>query len=123
MSALEPRTRAEYVADELRRQIVSGELPPGARLRQIEIANRFSVSTTPVREGFPSLAREGLVRQDAHRGVVVFLPTLDDVRENYEIRLALEPLAAELAAKNISDDELAKLDELLEAMLQPAEPA
>jgi len=123
VSTVEPKTRAAWVADELRRRIISGDFPAGTRLRQVEIAEMFSVSTTPVREAFTSLAREGLVRQDAHRGVVVFLPTLEDVRENYEIRLALEPLAAELAAKNISDDELAKLDELLEAMLQPAEPA
>src|SRR4051795_10337893 len=109
MSALEPRTRAEYVADELRRQIVSGELPPGARLRQIEIADRFKVSTTPVREAFTSLAREGFVRQDAHRGVEVFRPTQRDISENYEIRLVLEPMAAEHAARTIDGETVARL--------------
>ena len=123
MSALEPRTRAEYVADELRRQIVSGELAPGARLRQIEIADRFRVSTTPVREAFTSLAREGLVRHDAHRGVVVFRPSLSDVRENYEIRMALEPLATELAAKQLTSDQLAHLDALLDEMSKPLSDA
>src|ERR1700758_5490422 len=91
-----PRTRAEAVAERLRQMIISGELAPGTRLRQAEIAELFNVSTTPVREAFTSLAREGFVRQDAHRGVEVFHPTEADIRENYEIRLALEPLATEL---------------------------
>jgi DNA-binding GntR family transcriptional regulator len=113
---LTPLTRADAVAAELRRMILSGELAGGARLRQQEIAERFGVSTTPVREAFTSLAREGLVRQDAHRGVVVFEASPDDVRENFEIRAALESLAAELAAKAITDEELAALDELLSEM-------
>lgn len=119
--AVEPRTRARQVADELRRRITSGELSAGTRLRQVQIAEMFNVSTTPVREAFTSLAREGLVRQDAHRGVVVFVPTRDDVHANYEIRLALEPLAAEIAAKKISDADLSRLDGLLAAMERPEE--
>jgi DNA-binding GntR family transcriptional regulator len=102
-------TRAAAVGDELRRLIRSGELAPGTRLRQTDIAARFAVSTTPVREAFMSLAREGLVRQDAHRGVVVFIPSRDDLVQNYEIRLALEPLGARLAAENATDEEIAAL--------------
>lgn len=109
-------TRATAVADELRRLILSGEMPAGTRLRQVELAERFNVSTTPVREAFTALAREGLVRHDPQRGVVVFSPSPEDVRENYEIRIALEPLAAEIAARNISDDELRQLDDLLARM-------
>ena len=119
MATLEPRTRAEFVADELRRQITTGELPAGTRLRQVEIAQQFAVSTTPVREAFTSLAREGLVRQDAHKGVLVFVPSLDDLRENYEIRLALEPLAAELAARAMTVEQLRGIEQLLESMRGP----
>src|ERR1700742_4105097 len=97
-------TRAAAVAEELRRLILSGELPAGTRLRQVELAQRFNVSTTPVREAFTVLARQGLVRHDVQRGVVVFTPTVGDVLENYEIRIALESLATEIAAKAISDD-------------------
>jgi DNA-binding GntR family transcriptional regulator len=111
-----PLTRSEAVAAELRRMILSGELPGGARLRQQEFADRFGVSSTPVREAFTALAREGLVRQDAHKGVVVFEASPEDVRENFEIRAALESLAAELAAKSITGEELAQLDELLSQM-------
>jgi DNA-binding GntR family transcriptional regulator len=111
-----PLTRAGAVADELRRMIRSGELAGGTRLRQVDIAERFGVSTTPVREAFTALAREGLVRQDAHRGVIVFAASVADLRENYEIRIALEPLATELAAKQITPAELEELDDLLEQM-------
>jgi len=104
------------VADELRRLILSGEILPGTRLRQIEWAERLGVSPTPVREAFAALAKDGLVHHDAQRGVVVFTPTVDDVLENYEIRLALEPLATELAAKDIQGEELAELDEVIARM-------
>lgn len=104
-----PRTRAAAVEAELRRLILSGELPVGTKLRQVEIAERFGVSTTPVREAFTTLSREGLVKQDAHRGVTVMLPAQDDLRENYEIRELLEPLAAEHAAEIISDADLTAL--------------
>lgn len=92
--------------------IQSGELPAGTRLRQGELAARLEVSTTPLREALSGLAREGLVRHDAHRGAVVFRPTLGDLRENFEIRLALEPLATTHAAGALDDERLAALDEL-----------
>jgi DNA-binding GntR family transcriptional regulator len=109
-------TRSAAVANELRRLIRSGELPAGTRLRQVDIAERFAVSTTPVREAFASLAKEGLVRQDSHRGVVVFVPSSDDLLQNYEIRLALEPLATRIAATNATPDDLETLERLLGEM-------
>jgi DNA-binding GntR family transcriptional regulator len=110
------------VADELRRLIKSGELKPGTRLYQAEIARRIGVSTTPVREAFMRLAREGLIRQDAHRGVMVFLPSLAELRENYEIRVALEELATRLAAKQLTDEDLDRLDELASEMKATDDP-
>jgi DNA-binding GntR family transcriptional regulator len=120
MASWMPVTRAHAVADELRRRILVGELPPGTRLRQLDVARELGVSTTPVREAFTSLAREGLIQQDAHRGVFVFEPSEDDVRERYEIRLALEPLAAGLAAKAMPDDTLAELEDVLAEMKRAA---
>lgn len=116
MAAVMPATRAGAVAAELRRQIQIGVLAPGTRLRQVETAQQMGVSTTPVREAFAALAREGLVRQDAHRGTVVFLPSIDELNENYEIRLALEPLATKLAAENITAEEVDELDALVAEM-------
>ncbi len=105
-----PGTRAAAVGAELRRLILSGELPLGTKLRQVEISERFGVSTTPVREAFTTLAREGLVQQDAHRGVKVILPNQDDLEENYEIRIMLEPAAARHAASRIGERELKELE-------------
>jgi DNA-binding GntR family transcriptional regulator len=106
-------TRAGAVAERLRELIRSGELAPGTHLRQDEFAARFGVSTTPVREAFASLEREGLVRRHPHRGVVVFMPSVEELDELYEIRAVLEPLAAEIAAKNLSDDDLAALERIV----------
>lgn len=117
-----PPTRAEAVANELRRLIKSGELKPGTRLYQVDIAKKIGVSTTPVREAFMRLAREGLISQDAHRGVMVFLPSLDELDENYEIRIALEELATRLAAKELTDEDLSALGELVAEMRETEDP-
>jgi len=109
-------TRASAVAQEIRRLVLSGDLPPGTRLRQDELAKRFEVSTTPVREALTALAREGLVRYDAHRGVIVFSPSVADLRENYEIRGVLESFATQHAAAMMSSDDLKRLDVLIAKM-------
>jgi DNA-binding GntR family transcriptional regulator len=109
-------TRAEAVADHLRKAIVSGDLDAGTRLRQVDIAAQLGVSTTPVREAFVTLVREGLLSGDAHRGVTVMQPRVEDMLENYEIRTALESLATEKAARAVTDADLEALDALLERM-------
>jgi DNA-binding GntR family transcriptional regulator len=117
-----PPTRAAAVAAQLRSLIVAGDLAPGTRLRQAQIAERFSTSTTPVREAFAMLAREGLVRQDAHRGVVVFAPTVEELAEIYEIRKVLEPLATEIAAPQLTAADFAVLDGMLAEMRAAESP-
>jgi DNA-binding GntR family transcriptional regulator len=111
-----PRTVAGLVAERLRAEIVAGELPAGSRLRQVEIARRFDVSTTPVREALAALQREGLVRLHPQRGAVVFLPTIDDLREHYEIRAALEALAAAKAAERFETAWAVPLEAFLDEM-------
>lgn len=102
--------------------IVNGELVAGARLRQRDIAELFAVSTTPVREAFSDLAREGFVRQDAHRGVEVFRPSLTEVRHLYDIRRALEGLAAAQAAERIAEADLDELEQQLATLEQVTDP-
>jgi DNA-binding GntR family transcriptional regulator len=109
-------TRTQAVAEVLRDEISRGVLEPGARLRQQDVAARLGVSTTPVREAFITLEREGLLVRDDYKGVVVFRPTLADLSENYELRIALEPLATELAASQLEPGDLRDLGTLLEAM-------
>ena len=111
-----PRTVAGLVAERLRAQIVAGELPAGSKLRQVEIARRFDVSTTPVREPLAALQREGLVRLHPQRGAVVFLPSVQDLREHYEIRAALEAVAAARTAERFEKEWAKPLEALLREM-------
>ena len=112
------RTRAEAVAEHLRSQILDGVLPGGVRLRQNEVARDLGVSTTPVREAFAVLVNEGLLSGDAP-GVTVADSSVDDLVENYELRIALESLAAEKAALNATRDDIIELQELLDEMHRP----
>ncbi|MEO7022129.1 MAG: GntR family transcriptional regulator [Ktedonobacteraceae bacterium] len=116
-------TIAEQIATALRQEIVSGQLPAGTRLPQVEIAQRFGVSTTPVREAFGLLQRDGLVQTDTHRGVTVFLPTIQDLIEHYEIRMALEMLAAEKAAQRFQPQDAPPLVAILDEMLATEDAA
>jgi DNA-binding GntR family transcriptional regulator len=117
-----PRTVSGLVAERLRAQIVAGELASGTKLRQVEIARRFGVSTTPVREALAALQREGLVRLHPQRGAVVFVPTVEDLREHYEIRGALEALAASRTAEIFEERWAAPLETWLDEM-QTGPPA
>lgn len=111
-----PRTRAEAIAADLRDRILAGHYSPGQHLRQSAIADIYGVSTTPVREAFSVLAREGLVVKDAHRGVEVFRPSVEELHENFELRRELEPMAARFASKELRGDELSELSDLVEEM-------
>lgn len=117
------RTAHELVRDTLRRAIFSGLLTGGTHLGQAEIATQLAVSTTPVREALRDLAADGLVRIDPHRGAVVHDLDHDDLREIYEIRSALEPLAIRRAARHITVDELAAAGDLLDRMDREKDPA
>ena len=75
----------------LREQILLGQIRPGDRLRQVEIAAELELSTTPVREAFRSLATEGLVQIDEHRGVFVRKLTLEECIEMQELVAVVEP--------------------------------
>ncbi|HET7389127.1 MAG TPA: GntR family transcriptional regulator [Nocardioidaceae bacterium] len=102
----QPRTSAQFAYEVLRRSIMRGVLKPGTRLTQSEVSRQMSLSSTPVREALRRLESEGLVRIDVHRGAVVRGLAIDELKEIYELRLLLEPLAARKAASNITPEEL-----------------
>ena len=116
MTLTAPRTIAGQVAARLKAEILSGERAAGAELRQVEIAQAYGVSTTPVREALATLQREGLVRAHPQRGAVVFLPSVDDLRHHYEIRAALESLAAAKAAERFEAAWASPLEAVLAEM-------
>lgn len=114
-------TITDGLVEALRDEIRTGRIEPGSRLRQADIAQRFQVSTTPVREAFAALEREGLLVGSPHRGVVVFKPTVEDLKETYEIRIPLEALATEKAVENMTDADLAEIKRLLDRMAEAAD--
>jgi len=120
---LEPRPAGQLRArsvvglayDEIRSLIVSGALPPGSRLGQGELADRFGISRGSVREALRRLAGDGLVDVEVNRGFFVAEAALDDVRDRLEARLALEPGVVRLAAQRRSELDLETMLAAIEA--------
>jgi len=94
-------TRAEELRRQLADDIVRGTLPPGSSLDETEIAQRFKVSRTPVREALRQLAASGLVESRAHRGAVVAQPSLARLSGMFEAMAELEALCAGFAAERM----------------------
>ncbi len=109
-------SKTDMVAALIREQIITGELAAGEQLRQRDLAQRFQVSQTPVREAMRRLESEGLVIGDTHRGFTVVEPDDGPVEENFQIRAALESLGASLAARKIDAAGLTRLEELNDQM-------
>lgn len=118
-------TRAEELRAHLADEIVQGALPPGTPLDETELARRFGVSRTPVREAIRELAASGLVEARAHRSALVALPSLDRLRGMFEVMAELEGLCARLAAAKMTAPERYRLQELhreLGSMVRDGEP-
>lgn len=99
----------DRVADALRSAILNGELAPGSRLSVPDLARQLDVSRTPTREALVKLDHEGLVSLTPRRGAVVLSADTSDLEEILQFREALEGMAARLAARLISDEDLARL--------------
>ena len=99
--------------ERIRGYVLGGEVPPGARLGQVELAERFGISRTPVREALRRLAGEGLVAFHSNRGFRVADLGLDAVLRRMEVRSILEPGIARLAALRRTEEDLARLEETI----------
>jgi DNA-binding GntR family transcriptional regulator len=106
---MEYLTKSDIVTAALREMLITGQLTPGAELRQRDLARRFNVSPTPVREALRRLESEGLVDYDAHRGATVTDTDFEPDEENYLVRALLEGLAVSLAADRIESEDLVAL--------------
>jgi DNA-binding GntR family transcriptional regulator len=105
-------TRAEELRLQLADEIVRGALAPGAPLDETEIAKRFNVSRTPVREALRQLAASGLIEARAHRGAVVARPSVERLTGMFEAMAELEALCAELAAQRMTPIERQRLESI-----------
>lgn len=102
----------DVVFNTLRRAILRGELKPGERLMEIQLANKLGVSRTPIREAIRKLELEGLVLMVPRKGAEVAEITEKNLRDVLEVRCALEELAVQLACDRIDE---ARMQQLLDA--------
>ena len=109
-------TRAEELRLQLADEIVRGALAPGAALDETDIARRFNVSRTPVREALRQLAASGLIDVRAHRGAVVARPSIERLTGMFEAMAELEALCAGLAAERMSAVERHALEAIHEEL-------
>ena len=100
---------SEIVSDAIREAIRTGALAPRERLMEIHLANRLGVSRTPIREAIRRLEQEGFVVMIPRRGAYVADMSMKDISQVFEVRTALEELAAGLAAQRISKEEVEAL--------------
>ena len=101
--------------DQLRQSIIDGELAPGSRLGEVDLARRHGVSRSTVREAITRLAARGLVITRRNAGARVCDVSPEDLRALYELRECLEGMACRLAARHMSEADIAALRELLDA--------
>jgi DNA-binding GntR family transcriptional regulator len=98
-------TRSEEILHYLESEILSGGLPPGTKLDEKSLAERFDVSRTPVREVLRHLASSGLVQMRPHHGAIVRQFTLTELIEMFQVMAELESLSARLAARRMTPEE------------------
>jgi DNA-binding GntR family transcriptional regulator len=123
------RTMAEYALEQLREAIIMGELPAGTPLRLDELARSLGMSISPIREAVRQLEALGLAKHVPHQGARVLDFDVDELRDLFQIRLALESLAVRRAAEQFTDadaeaaraqlarfDAAAALDDVRESM-------
>ena len=104
----------DVVFNTLRQAILRGELKPGERLMEIQLANKLGVSRTPIREAIRKLELEGLVLMIPRKGAEVAEITEKSLRDVLEVRRALEELAVRLACDKISEEKIQELKEAAE---------
>ncbi len=113
-SESEGTTRSVSIAETLRCSILAGDFAPGERLLEVHLSERLDVSRTPIRAALQSLAGEGLLTHIPNRGYYVREFCIDDIVEAYEIRAALEGLAAKRAAQmGLPKETLAEIEKAL----------
>lgn len=104
----------DVVFNTLREAILKGDLKPGERLMELQLASKLGVSRTPIREAIRMLEQEGLAVTTPRKGAEVAKMTLKDMEDVLEIRDALDELAVRIACQKITDEQLKQLEEVKE---------
>lgn len=113
----------DVVFKTLREAILRGDLKPGERLMELQLAAKLGVSRTPIREAIRMLQQEGLAVTIPRRGAEVAAMTEKEMEDVLQVREALEILAVQLASEKITKEQIAELEERLKAFEQAVETA
>ncbi len=103
------KTLREQIVFSLRESIIRGELKPGTKLTEPELAARLGISRTPIRESFRQLESEGFLTVIPRKGAVVSNITRKDIEDFYELKSLLEGYAARIAAEKMTEKDIEKL--------------
>ena len=107
-----PESKTTYAHARLRQEIIDGSIRPGEPLRQADLARRFGISPTPVREALRLLEAEGMISYSSHRGATVAEMSEDRIRDLYLLRSATESVATRLAVERMTAEDLAEIEEV-----------
>ncbi|PLX87782.1 MAG: GntR family transcriptional regulator [Desulfuromonas sp.] len=110
------QTLREKILETIREAILKGTLKPGEKVAEPDLAERFGISRTPIREAFRQLESEGYLTVIPRKGAVVAALSEQDVQEFYAIKSILEGYAAELAASRLEEKDIAKLEQINERL-------
>ncbi|UOD34205.1 GntR family transcriptional regulator [Deferribacteraceae bacterium V6Fe1] len=114
--SIDNATLSEKIAETIRGYILGGTLKPGDRLTEPKLSEMLGISRTPIREALRLLEMEGFVEIFPRRGAVVSVITDKDVDEIFVLKMKLESLAARLAVKNLTNEDIKKLKDINEKM-------
>lgn len=106
------RTLREQIVSSLRESIIRGELSPGQKITEPELAEKLGISRTPIREAFRQLESEGFLTVMPRRGAVVSSVTRKEVEDFYELKSLLEGYASRKAARKTTEKDIARLNKI-----------
>ena len=114
MAGVSRKTLREQVAEVLRNKILSGEMKPGEKIVEQDVAEKLDTSRGPVREAFRQIEEEGLVTYESYKGCIVKAMTYEEMQESYLIRSTLEMLAVRMCSAVLPP----QLDESMQEILK-----
>lgn len=115
------KSLSDQIYESLRESIIKGELRPGDRITELEIAKNFGVSQAPVREAFLRLVEDDLVVSHRYKGTFVSNISIDEIDELYSFRLHMEEMALKRACERITEEDIKILESFYQEMIRAGE--
>jgi DNA-binding GntR family transcriptional regulator len=103
-------TLREKIVETIRNAIVNGQIPAGTRVAEPELADRFGISRTPIREAFRQLESEGFITVIPRKGAIVASLSAKDISDFYDLKMVLEGYAARCATTALTDKDMVKME-------------